>query len=133
MIKCSKTIKMLFVFRCKCHFVSVWDYLSCHVILFFTFFSFHVEYPPQSNNRGFYQQDQGFAIPGLSEPLVTNMAMQYGQVLVGQGKQLVDKELEKYVPVSRLKYYFAVDTSYVTKKIFLLLFPFTHTVSCKNA
>jgi hypothetical protein len=75
--------------------------------------------------------DQGFSIPGqfLNEPLVANVAMQYGQALVGSGKQLVDRELEKYIPVSRLKYYFAVDTRYVTKKLGLLFFPFTHSVS----
>ena len=75
--------------------------------------------------------DQGFSIPGqfLNEPLVANVAMQYGQALVGSGKQLVDREIEKYVPVTRLKYYFAVDTGYVTKKLGLLFFPFTHAVS----
>jgi hypothetical protein len=75
--------------------------------------------------------DQGFSIPSqfLNEPLVANVAMQYGQALVGSGKQLVDRELEKYVPISRLKYYFAVDTGYVTKKLGLLFFPFTHSVS----
>lgn len=75
--------------------------------------------------------DQGFSIPSqfLNEPLVANVAMQYGQALVGSGKQLVDRELEKYVPISRLKYYFAVDTGYVSKKLGLLFFPFTHSVS----
>lgn len=38
-------------------------------------------------------------------------------------------EFERYVPVSRLKYYFAVDTKYVVSKLGLLLFPFTHAVS----
>jgi hypothetical protein len=59
--------------------------------------------------------------------------MQYGEALVDSGKQLVGQGLEKYVPVSRLKYYFAVNTGYVTKKLGLLFFPFTHSVSscCK--
>ena len=30
--------------------------------------------------------------------------------------------------MSKLKYYFAVDTSYVVKKLGLLVFPFTHKV-----
>lgn len=73
--------------------------------------------------------DLGFSIPSqfLNEPLVANVAMQYGQALVGSGKQLVGQGLEKYVPVSRIKYYFAVDTRYVTKKLGLLFFPFTHS------
>nr|XP_027215154.1 LOW QUALITY PROTEIN: protein YIF1B-like [Penaeus vannamei] len=56
-----------------------------------------------------------------------NMAMQYGQSLVGQGREYVDTELEKYVSMTQLKYYFAVDTRYVMKKLQLLFFPFTHS------
>lgn len=41
----------------------------------------------------------------------------------------MEKEIEKYVPVSKLKYYFAVDTKYVVSKLGLLFFPFSHTVS----
>ncbi|PSN31701.1 hypothetical protein C0J52_22689 [Blattella germanica] len=91
--------------------------------------------PPYAPNQDYMHtqptvptMDQGFPIPSqfLNEPLVANVAMQYGQALVGSGKQLVDREFEKYVPVSRLKYYFAVDTGYVTKKLGLLFFPFTH-------
>lgn len=55
--------------------------------------------------------------------MVTNMAVQYGSALVGSGKQ----QIEKYVPISALKYYFAVDTDYVVGKLALLLFPFTHS------
>lgn len=55
------------------------------------------------------------------------MAMQYGQVLAGQGKDIVQQKMEKYVTFfARLKYYFAVDTAYVAKKIGLLFFPFAH-------
>lgn len=73
---------------------------------------------------------EGFATPQfatqlLAEPMVANIAAHYGNALVGSGKQ----HLEKYVPVSALKYYFAVDTDYVFMKLTLLLFPFTHKVS----
>lgn len=67
-----------------------------------------------------------FAI--LNEPIVQDMAIQYGQKLADQGKQLVESQFEKYVPVTRLKYYFAVDNNYVVKKLMLLFFPFTHRV-----
>lgn len=40
---------------------------------------------------------------------------------------MVKKEIERYVPVSKLKYYFAVDTKYVLSKLGLLMFPFTHS------
>lgn len=65
----------------------------------------------------------------LQQPIVQDMALQYGQKLADQGKQLVETQFEKYVPVTRLKYYFAVDNNYVVKKLLLLLFPFTQRVS----
>ncbi|XP_054714378.1 protein YIF1B-B-like [Uloborus diversus] len=75
--------------------------------------------------------DQSFAQPSfpgqqlLTDPMAS-MAMQYGQNLADQGKIMVEQKLEKYVPISKMKYYFAVDTGYVTKKLGLLFFPFTH-------
>lgn len=42
---------------------------------------------------------------------------------------MVKQGLEQYVAVSRLKYYFAVDTKYVMSKLGLLFFPFIHSVS----
>lgn len=72
----------------------------------------------------------GFSMPiqpeFLSNPVLTNAAMQYGQALMGSGTKIVNKEIEKYVPVSRLKYYFAVDTSYVRRKLSILFFPYLH-------
>lgn len=67
----------------------------------------------------------------LQQPVVQDMALQYGQKLADHGKQLVESHFEKYIPVTRLKYYFAVDNNYVVKKLILLLFPFTHRVSVK--
>lgn len=65
----------------------------------------------------------------LQQPIVQDMAMQYGQRMMDQGKQIVETQIEKYVPVTRLKYYFAVDNNYVVRKLILLLFPFHHRVS----
>lgn len=93
---------------------------------------FHPSSVPMGSYAGGYPNVPG-GMPGppgsafLSDPLVTNVAMQYGSALVGSGKQLVDREFEKYVPVTRLKYYFAVDTAYVLRKLKLLFFPFTHS------
>lgn len=42
---------------------------------------------------------------------------------------MVQEGVQKYVPVSQLKYYFAVDTKYVLSKLGLLFFPFIHKVS----
>ena len=60
---------------------------------------------------------------------VANAALQYGQSMVGQAKDKIDQELNKYVSASRVKYFFSVDTVYVIKKLILLMFPFTHAVS----
>lgn len=81
-------------------------------------------YPGSDNQAGEFASSQ-FATQLLAQPVVTNMAMEYGNALVGTGKQ----HLEKYVPVTALKYYFAVNTDYVIAKLMLLFFPFTHKVS----
>lgn len=49
--------------------------------------------------------------------------------LADSGKTMVQEGVQKYVPVSQLKYYFAVDTKYVLSKLGLLFFPFVHKVS----
>jgi hypothetical protein len=79
------------------------------------------------------------AVPGMAgmnmnnfNPVITNFAKQYGESLVGQGKEMVDEKLQKFVTVSKLKYYFAVDTAYVAKKMGLIFFPFTHKVLALN-
>lgn len=77
-------------------------------------------YPPSDNQGGEFTSPQ-FATQFLAQPVVTDMAVQYGNALVGTGKQ----HLEKYVPVTALKYYFAVNTDYVFAKLMLLFFPFT--------
>lgn len=94
----------------------------------------------------------------LADP-VSNMAMAYGSSLAAQGKELVDKnvsglgwwelgwgvqagatgpglqvwalppQIDRFIPVTKLKYYFAVDTMYVGKKLGLLVFPYLHQVS----
>ncbi|XP_057259160.1 protein YIF1B-like, partial [Pezoporus wallicus] len=61
----------------------------------------------------------------LSEP-VSSLAAAYGSSLASQGRDLVDRNLDRFLPVGRLKYYFAVDTVYVGKKLGLLVFPFVH-------
>jgi protein transport protein YIF1 len=73
-------------------------------------------------------QMSGFApqLSMLQQPMVQDMAFQYGQKLADQGKELVNKELEKYVSVTKLKYYFAVDNRYVMNKLRLIFFPFIH-------
>lgn len=77
----------------------------------------------QRGNDGFPSAQ--FATKLINEPVVANMAMHYGNTLVDSGKE----KIEKYIPVTALRYYFAVDTDYVFTKLMLLFFPFTHKVS----
>lgn len=77
---------------------------------------------PNISQTGSFNQQ--FAM--LQQPMVQDMAFQYGQKLADQGKDLVNKEFEKYVSVTKLKYYFAVDNRYVMSKLRLLFFPFAH-------
>ncbi|XP_041351456.1 protein YIF1B-A-like isoform X2 [Gigantopelta aegis] len=84
-----------------------------------------VNYGP---SHGFTDSPQP-SFPGqqvLNDPMAS-MAMQYGTSLAGQGKELLNKNIEQYVASSKIKYYFAVDTTYVGKKLGLLAFPFTHS------
>ena len=77
------------------------------------------------------------------DPMVTNMAMNYGADIVNQKKKEVEGMVGKYLNIGQLKvgpntisiscyhpylqYYFAVDNSYVSSKLRLLLFPFLHS------
>lgn len=81
------------------------------------------------NNQNSYNAPGNPSMAMFSQPLVQDIALQYGQQLANIGTTTVKKEIERFVPVSRLKYYFAVDTRYVLSKLKLLFFPFTHRVS----
>lgn len=62
----------------------------------------------------------------MSNPMMTAAAMHYGQELASQGQAVVDRNIGRFVAMSHLKTYFAVDTNYVLKKLSILLFPFVH-------
>lgn len=74
------------------------------------------------DNQGNDYSTSQFATQLLAQPVVSDMAVQYGSALVGTGKH----QFQKYVPIKALRYYFAVDTDYVLTKLALLFFPFTH-------
>uniref|UniRef100_A0AAR2KW78 Protein YIF1 n=1 Tax=Pygocentrus nattereri TaxID=42514 RepID=A0AAR2KW78_PYGNA len=61
----------------------------------------------------------------FTDPMA-NAAMMYGSSLANQGKDMVNKEISRFMSVNKLKYFFAVDTKYVMKKLMLLMFPYTH-------
>ncbi|KAH8381820.1 hypothetical protein KR009_000453 [Drosophila setifemur] len=82
--------------------------------------------PPGQPGAGGVPQGQYPQFAMFQQPLVQDMAMQYGQRLADQGKQMVENQFEKWVPVAKLKYYFAVDNAYVGRKLRLLFFPYVH-------
>ena len=87
-------------------------------------------YPPQQPQQPQPQQQaqQPFFNPlqpnNLFNDPMANMAVKYGANLADQGKEYVAQNVDRWFSLSKLKYYFAVDTSYVAKKLMLLLFPF---------
>ena len=79
------------------------------------------EEPTQS--AGLLDPTKLAAAAGFSAPMA-GVAAQYGQQLADQGRVQVEQKLESWFAISKLKYYFAVDNSYVGKKLALLLFPY---------
>ena len=63
----------------------------------------------------------------LFQPATASMAMQFGEEIVSQGKQALDREIGRYISTKSLKNYFAVDTGYVINKLRILTFPYIHT------
>ncbi|TRZ02041.1 hypothetical protein DNTS_024196 [Danionella cerebrum] len=92
--------------------------------------------PPPVNNQNFYSSGYNMteAPVGSQEPAVGNIfadpmasaAMMYGSSLANQGKDIVNKEINRFMSVNKLKHFFSVDTKYVMKKLLLLMFPYTH-------
>lgn len=80
--------------------------------------------PPYYNTNPNFQNQFPNADQYVFDPVMANVAMQYGSKLVGSGKDIVDKKISQYVALNSLKYYFSVDTQYVLKKLSLLFFPF---------
>ncbi|XP_043831290.1 protein YIF1A-like [Dromiciops gliroides] len=76
-------------------------------------------YPPQGS-------DVAFSVNNLLGDPMANVAMAYGSSIASQGKDMVHKELHRFVSMNKLKHFFAVDTSYVARKLGLLVFPYTH-------
>ncbi|TWW55720.1 protein YIF1A [Takifugu flavidus] len=93
--------------------------------------------PPAMNSQGYYtpgynmggptnDMQGGPGMTNLFADPMTNAAMMYGSSLANQGKDMVNKEISRFMSMNKLKYFFAVDTRYVMKKLLILLFPYTH-------
>ena len=62
----------------------------------------------------------------VNNPMFSAAAQQYGEQLATRGQAYVGQNVSRFLAVSHIKTYFAVDTNYVLKKLAILLFPFTH-------
>jgi hypothetical protein len=62
----------------------------------------------------------------INNPMMSAAAVQYGSEFAQQGQAYVNQGVNRLLAITNLKTYFAVDTSYVLKKLSLLLFPYTH-------
>uniref|UniRef100_A0A3P8UYJ4 Protein YIF1 n=1 Tax=Cynoglossus semilaevis TaxID=244447 RepID=A0A3P8UYJ4_CYNSE len=92
---------------------------------------------PAMNSQGYYtpgynmeapasDMQGGAAVNNLFTDPMANAAVMYGSSLANQGKDMVNKEISRYMSMNKLKYFFAVDTRYVMKKLLILMFPYTH-------
>ena len=78
--------------------------------------------PPPVNAMGATQMTQML----VNNPMFSAAAQQYSEQLATTGQAYVDQSVNRFLAVSHLKTYFAVDTNYVLKKLGIVLFPFTH-------
>ncbi|XP_030075411.1 protein YIF1A [Microcaecilia unicolor] len=82
--------------------------------------------PPQPGGYSSQGIDMGFHVNTIFSDPMTNVAMAYGSSIATQGKDIVNKEINRFVSINKLKYFFTVDTTYVMKKLALLMFPYMH-------
>ncbi|KAJ1106083.1 hypothetical protein NDU88_003486 [Pleurodeles waltl] len=82
--------------------------------------------PPPHTAYGNPGIDMGFNVNNIFTDPMANVAMTYGSSIATQGKDIMHKEINRFMSINRLKYFFAVDTTYVMKKLALLMFPYTH-------
>lgn len=84
--------------------------------------------PPQ------HQQQQQTGVGGFNGgpyPNIFNdpsaqIGIEVGRNALNYGQEYIGKNINQYVSVTALKYYFQVSNSYVLRKIFLILFPWRH-------
>lgn len=84
-------------------------------------------HPQQQQQQGAHNQmGMGatfFGTQFLNDP-TTAVAAKFGEHAFQQGSQMVNQNINRYVNVPRLKYFFNVSNSYVLNKVRLILFPF---------
>eukprot|EP00158_Paraphelidium_tribonemae_P002205 Partr_v1_DN25195_c0_g1_i4_m76710 putative yip1 interacting factor homolog len=85
---------------------------------------------PYGQSQQLYGQPQvGAFLQGAATQLMMdpNAWQSIGAGAFDQGKDLLDKNMNKWINLPVWKYYWTVDNMYVLKKIGLILFPFRHS------
>ncbi|CAN6607029.1 protein transport protein Yif1p [Trichomonascus vanleenenianus] len=91
-------------------------------------------YAPQQLQQQQQQQQQPHASQGFgggSYPNIFNdpsaqIGIEVGRNAFNYGQEYIGRNINQYVSVSALQYYFQVSNSYVLRKILLVLFPWRH-------
>ena len=87
---------------------------------------YEFDYQHQSYQHSSHQQMfLGQMASNISSETLAATALQYGPSLAATGKEFIDQKLDSFTTLSRgvYKSYWAVDTNYVLRKLFYLLFP----------
>ncbi|KAL8741766.1 MAG: hypothetical protein Q9190_005667 [Brigantiaea leucoxantha] len=66
------------------------------------------------------------AFGGIMNDQTAQMGFQVGKSAVMAGQEYMEHNLNRYVSIPALKHYFNVSTSYVLRKLLLVLFPWRH-------
>lgn len=84
-------------------------------------------YDPSSARTG--ASPAGFALPaGLDGNVAAQMGLAYGAQALEVGQSYLQRNVNRYISVPQLRYYFDVNNAYVGQKVLLVLFPFRNKV-----
>merc|ERR1712048_100423 len=82
---------------------------------------------PSNSNSNFYQpSNQQTQQNSFMNPMATDMAMGMATNFASQYQDKGKEMMDKYIDAKSLKLYFQVDTTYVLKKLQLLIVPYIH-------
>ncbi|KAL8707994.1 MAG: hypothetical protein Q9220_007074 [cf. Caloplaca sp. 1 TL-2023] len=66
------------------------------------------------------------AFGGFINDPTAQMGYQVGKTALNAGQEYMEQNITRYIPLTSLKHYFNVSTSYVLHKLLLVLFPWRH-------
>ena len=82
----------------------------------------------QQQQQGMYAGGGGVPFPNLDADVATQLAGAYGVRALTAGQQYLNQNVNRWINVPAIKYYFAVDNKYVVNKLQLVLMPFRNKV-----